>query len=157
MVSCLMTLIQDFNHCSILLLFPAPPPFSSSSSLCLSLSLSLQGGDFTSISLLSHWIFHKSTFSPPLNTHTHTLLTFSRMSSHFHSLTLLTTVIFPALPHLPLSPSHFLLFLVILLSILFSLFVRPRCLFFIPYFTFFFPLTSSQLNGNLFAPSYLFF
>lgn len=30
MVSSLMTLIQNFNHCSLLLLFSAPPPLSSS-------------------------------------------------------------------------------------------------------------------------------
>lgn len=65
MVSSLMTLIQNFNRCSLLLLFSAPPPLSSS-------PFSLQGGDFASISLLSHWIFHKSfIFSFLLLAHAH--------------------------------------------------------------------------------------
>lgn len=51
MVSSLMTLIQSFNHCSLLC---SSPPFF--------LSFLSRGGDFASISLLSHWIFHKSVF-----------------------------------------------------------------------------------------------
>lgn len=85
MVSSLMTLIQNFNHYSFLLLFSAPPPRS--------LSLS-PGRGFCAYIVFYHTEYFTKAL---LLAHIHTLPTFSRTCSHFHSLTLFTSVIFRAL------------------------------------------------------------
>lgn len=122
MVSSLMTLIQNFNHYSFLLLFSAPPPRS--------LSLSREG-ILRLYSLLSHWIFHKST-SPCTHTHTADFLTDVLSLSFPHALHICHLSCFVSVFHSSLffwsssSQSYFLLFF---LSVF--LFVWHQCSLFI--------------------------